>query len=208
MRKRRRVSGRGCVSARAGSKAGCRHGWCICEIHAASRAISACAAFSRFSSYALAALVHPLFLCGLIYGVLSEAPMWKSGGATAAILAVLYGITLTIGYATSALLGWLGLARRGLLSTAWVLVLTPLHWLLLSLAAWRALFQLVMSPYRWEKTEHGLAKSSQREQRLTHVLLQLERLLRGLKETGNLTALPAEPTYTSAARRPTPQAAA
>jgi cellulose synthase/poly-beta-1,6-N-acetylglucosamine synthase-like glycosyltransferase len=157
---------------------------------------------------ALAALVHPLFLCGLIYGVLADAPLWKSGGATVAILAALYGMTLTIGYATSALLGWIGLARRGLLSTAWVLVLTPLHWLLLSLAAWRALIQLVISPYRWEKTEHGLAKSSRRAQRLTHVLLQLERLLRGLKESGNLPALPAEPTYTSAARRRNPRAAA
>jgi hypothetical protein len=31
---------------------------------------------------------------------------------------------------------------------------------LLSLAAWRALFQLLRDPYRWEKTEHGLARTS------------------------------------------------
>jgi hypothetical protein len=41
-----------------------------------------------------------------------------------------------------------------------VLLLMPLHWLLLSLAAWRALYQLIRDPYRWEKTEHGLAKTS------------------------------------------------
>jgi hypothetical protein len=34
-----------------------------------------------------------------------------------------------------AFLGQLGLLRRSLLSTAWVLILTPVHWLLLSLAA-------------------------------------------------------------------------
>ena len=45
---------------------------------------------------------------------------------------------------------------------AWWLVLVPLHWLLLSLAAWRALYQLVRAPQRWEKTEHGLARSSRR----------------------------------------------
>ena len=55
-----------------------------------------------------------------------------------------------------------GLARRGLRRVAWWLVLVPLHWLLLSLAAWRALYQLVRAPQRWEKTEHGLARNSRR----------------------------------------------
>jgi hypothetical protein len=31
---------------------------------------------------------------------------------------------------------------------------------LLSFAAWRALIQLIYAPQRWEKTEHGLAKTS------------------------------------------------
>ncbi len=54
----------------------------------------------------------------------------------------------------------IGLKRRRLLAHAWVLVLTPLYWFLLSLAAWRALFQLLYDPQRWEKTEHGLARTS------------------------------------------------
>jgi hypothetical protein len=36
------------------------------------------------------------------------------------------------------------------------------HWLLLSLAAWQALWKLVRDPYRWDKTEHGLARTSRR----------------------------------------------
>jgi len=47
--------------------------------------------------------------------------------------------TAIVGYLTSAFLGWLGLARRGLTASAWILLLTPVYWLLLSLAAWRAL---------------------------------------------------------------------
>jgi hypothetical protein len=35
----------------------------------------------------------------------------------------------------------------------------------LSLAAWRALLQLVRDPYHWEKTEHGLARTSQLAER-------------------------------------------
>jgi cellulose synthase/poly-beta-1,6-N-acetylglucosamine synthase-like glycosyltransferase len=149
---------------------------------------------------ALAALVHPLFLGWLAYGLVGGTP----GRAAVA----LFGASIIIGYAISAFLAWCGLARRGLRSTAWVLALTPLHWLLLSLAVWRALFQLVVAPYRWEKTEHGLAMNSRRAERRTRSLLQLEQLLRDLQQSGELPALSEGPTYTSAARRLTPQAAA
>ena len=66
---------------------------------------------------------------------------------------------LMFGYTASARLGVIGLSRRRLLGCAWALLLTPIYWLLLSLAAWRALFQLMRDLYRWEKTEHGLART-------------------------------------------------
>ncbi len=74
--------------------------------------------------------------------------------------APVFAATLLCGYASTIALDVVGLRRRGLLAHAWVLVLTPVHWFLLSLAAWRALFQLLYDPQRWEKTEHGLAKTS------------------------------------------------
>ena len=156
----------------------------------------------------LAALVHPLFMAGLIYAVVRGAPMWRGDSASFPILAAFYSSTIVIGYLTSAFLGWLGLLRRGLLATAWALILTPAHWLLLTVAAWRALYQLFVAPYAWEKTEHGLAKSSRRAATMTRSLLQLERYLSHLKETGNLPTLADEATYTSAARRRLPRAAA
>jgi cellulose synthase/poly-beta-1,6-N-acetylglucosamine synthase-like glycosyltransferase len=156
---------------------------------------------------ALAALVHPLFVAGLIYYCASgDAPLWNGDGH--APLAWLYAATVAIGYFTSAFLGWLGLMRRGLLADAWVLLLTPLHWLLLSLAAWRALYQLAVAPYAWEKTEHGLAKSSRLAARLTQSLLDLELYFRAAKESGQLPTIPDKATDTSAARRPIPRAAA
>jgi cellulose synthase/poly-beta-1,6-N-acetylglucosamine synthase-like glycosyltransferase len=153
----------------------------------------------------LAALVHPLFLAGLIYSLASGAPMWRGDSA---IFAALYGTTAVIGYLTSAFLGWLGLARRGLRSTAWVLLLTPVHWLLLSLAAWRSLYQLAVAPHHWEKTEHGLAKTSRRADNRLRSLLELERLLRTLEETGELPVPDDDATDTSADRRPIPRVAA
>ena len=156
---------------------------------------------------ALAALVHPLFLASLIYSAAMGDPPWRSDSAGVAALAVLYGSSVVIGYLTSAFLGWLGLARRGLLATAWVLLLTPLHWLLLSLAAWRALYQLIVAPYAWEKTEHGLAKNSRLATGMIRSLLELERYLTGLKASGQLPPLAREARHSAGPRWPRRRAA-
>jgi hypothetical protein len=63
---------------------------------------------------------------------------------------------------------------------------------MLSLAAWRAVYQLAVAPYAWEKTEHGLSRSSHRAERITRALVALERQLSDFKESGELPALPAE----------------
>jgi hypothetical protein len=108
----------------------------------------------------LAALVHPIFLAGLIYAWATGTPILDPGDGAKAMLIWLYWITLGAGYLTTILLGLRGLAGRGLLSAAWSLAFVWLHWLLLSAAAWRALYQLMRNPYGWEKTEHGLARTS------------------------------------------------
>jgi cellulose synthase/poly-beta-1,6-N-acetylglucosamine synthase-like glycosyltransferase len=103
----------------------------------------------------LAALVHPLFLIELLWEIASAQT-----NAAAALTASPHAGMLLIGYFASGVLALIGLARRRLLKCAWALMLMPLYWLLLSIAAWRALDQLVRDPYRWEKTEHGLARNS------------------------------------------------
>jgi cellulose synthase/poly-beta-1,6-N-acetylglucosamine synthase-like glycosyltransferase len=99
-----------------------------------------------------AALVHPLFLVRLAIALIGPD---GSGDVT-----VLAGVTVAGGYLASAVIAMVGLARRRLTGAAWALALMPLHWILLSAAAWRALYQFLFAPYRWEKTEHGLARHS------------------------------------------------
>lgn len=41
----------------------------------------------------------------------------------------------------------------------------PIYWMLMSWAAYRALWQLVHDPFYWEKTQHGLTRMNQGEQR-------------------------------------------
>jgi cellulose synthase/poly-beta-1,6-N-acetylglucosamine synthase-like glycosyltransferase len=124
------------------------------------------------------ALVHPLFLAALI------------DDAFGGTLTRLYFATAVAGYLASAVLGFIGLKRRRLTRIVWVLLLTPLHWLLLSIAAWRALYQLIFAPYAWEKTQHGLAKSSRRSGAgLIESLLALERHLSKMQERGELPVI-------------------
>jgi hypothetical protein len=37
-------------------------------------------------------------------------------------------------------------------------VLLPFYWLLMSVASYKALFELILRPSHWEKTEHGLTE--------------------------------------------------
>ena len=109
----------------------------------------------------VAALVHPLFLALF---VLEFAALRRSPGQGLAefLLSFLYSSVFFGGYLTSMVLGLVGLARRRLWSSAWVLLLVPVYWILLSIAACQAVWKLVHDPYRWDKTEHGLARTSRK----------------------------------------------
>ncbi len=48
------------------------------------------------------------------------------------------------------------MARRNHDDVKWAL-LSPVYWILISVAAWKAMFQLAHRPYYWEKTTHGFS---------------------------------------------------
>ena len=54
-----------------------------------------------------------------------------------------------------------GLCVTGRLRRAWLIPLLPFYWGLMSIAAWQALADLMRSPWRWEKTTHGVARHRQ-----------------------------------------------
>jgi cellulose synthase/poly-beta-1,6-N-acetylglucosamine synthase-like glycosyltransferase len=108
----------------------------------------------------LSALIHPVFIVAGGY-LLATNQLFDAGGSILGqALSWLYVGAFLSGYLTSAVLGLIGLRRRNLLRQGWVLLLMPIHWLLLSVAAWRALYQLLFDPFHWEKTAHGLAQTS------------------------------------------------
>lgn len=49
-----------------------------------------------------------------------------------------------------------GTSRRGYHDLVKYALFVPIYWLLMSLAAWKGLIQLINKPFYWEKTQHGL----------------------------------------------------
>ena len=111
----------------------------------------------------LTALAYPVLVVELAAYLLINVtgagimPGWFFTGS----LAPLHIATIAGGFMSTVVIGLMGLARRGKLRAGRVLARTPLYWACLSIAAWRALWQLWRDPYRWEKTEHGLTQSRQ-----------------------------------------------
>jgi len=58
---------------------------------------------------------------------------------------------------TSGIAGW----RRYNWRIGIFAIFLPVYWLLHAAAAWRAVFQLIFDPHRWEKTPHGLGEDYQ-----------------------------------------------
>ena len=145
---------------------------------------------------AFVAMVHPIFVVGLCCRLVF--------GAEGSIDAGLCGISVIAGYGPSVALAWRGLSFRGVPDKLRILAWTPLHWLLLSGAAWWAAIELTHSPFRWNKTEHGL----DRPPSAASMLVALSRRVAGLKRRGELPQIWIDATYNVADRRRLPRASA
>ena len=132
---------------------------------------------------ALVALAHPAFLFGMLWEL--GALNIKDEPWAAAIFLSCSLATAAFGYFVSAIFGWRGLRYRDAPKKIQILVWTPIHWVLLSVAAYWAAAELILSPFRWRKTEHGRDGPAWLESTI-RPLLTLERYLTALKRNGEL----------------------
>lgn len=106
----------------------------------------------------LSCLVHPWFYVALAIGLASGGYDVLPGPDQHFLYWV--GIfNLLAGYVSAMALGAVTVARRGRPMLALSCFAMPLYWLLISCAAYRALWQLMTAPHRWEKTHHRARKS-------------------------------------------------
>ena len=100
----------------------------------------------------VSSLVHPIFLVSVTYhcAILTTGDAaWMDG-----IYSLFALIALLAGYATFIVLGWRSHPLPERPSLLKVILLTPVHWTLLSLAGWAALWELYWRPHHWHKTPH------------------------------------------------------
>jgi cellulose synthase/poly-beta-1,6-N-acetylglucosamine synthase-like glycosyltransferase len=145
---------------------------------------------------ALVALAHPIFLAALLFRVaFADGNLFEIAACAASLL---------IGYIPSVFLAWRGLCYRGVPNKLRTLAWTPIHWLLLSAAAWCGAFELVSAPFLWNKTEHGLDESD--ESNVMSELLGLRRHIADIESRGELPQIWIDATCSAADRRRLPPA--
>lgn len=112
--------------------------------------------------FSLSNLVHPLFYVSMLLEAV--ALTWQGAADISALgpgawqLVVFNVGVLAIGYSISIIAGMMAAAQRGLPSLAFSALAMPAYWLLISLGAYKALYQLIARPFHWEKTEHGISR--------------------------------------------------
>jgi cellulose synthase/poly-beta-1,6-N-acetylglucosamine synthase-like glycosyltransferase len=102
------------------------------------------------------ALINPVFWSLVSYAVLTGEPAldWLFGPVVGSLawngLVIGNGLLFVITALSPLRRGWRGLSL-------WALAI-PINWALVSFASWRALYMLLLNPFHWEKTQHGLSR--------------------------------------------------
>ena len=106
-----------------------------------------------FAGMVLSALAHPfLVVTGLVLVV--DLALARPAGTWKSVLLTIDVVNVACGYMSFLLLGWQTLRLREKLGFWKIVLFTPVYWMMMSIAAWRAVWQLWRKPHLWEKTPH------------------------------------------------------
>ena len=112
------------------------------------------------------ALLHPLCLVATAV-VYAAYPVLPSGAGLFQIgVAGLNLFILAAGYTVAIIASNRALKLRGIRRWTGTLATMPFYWLLMSCAAWYALWQFIVAPFHWNKTQHGISKHRARTRRV------------------------------------------
>lgn len=101
----------------------------------------------------VSAPLHVAFLSAMAIRAAMGTPL---GITPTDLWSTLSFLILVLGYGSAFLVAVLGLVRQGQAHLVAFQILLPFYWVLTSIAAIRALYELIVRPYFWAKTPHGL----------------------------------------------------
>ena len=101
-------------------------------------------------------LLNPVYWLLTLLWVLTHAHLIQAVFPTPVYVAGVF--CLLVGNFVFVYLNVAGCMNRGYYDLVKYAVITPLYWLMMSWAAYKAAGQLIVNPHYWEKTKHGLAK--------------------------------------------------
>jgi len=113
-----------------------------------------------FVGAATAYLAMPLFWVAVVVWALEGTPLWRVALPGWVIWPAM--ISLALGQAVMLACASLAMLRRGATDLLWWVPTLPFYWTLGAVAAWKAVLELFVAPFWWDKTEHGLTREGRR----------------------------------------------
>lgn len=111
-----------------------------------------------FAAVVISTLAHPLFYILLAYDSVYGGLLREAESVVGLHFWAIAAFNLVVGYGAAIVLGVVSLRARGVAGLLPQILLIPVYWLCISVAAYRALYQLIADPFYWEKTQHGVSK--------------------------------------------------
>lgn len=106
----------------------------------------------------LSSLLHPIFLLITAWNILLQQ-LHSTLQTPFETFMMGYSVFILItGYVSGILLSAKGLRCLRIRRWGHVLIGIPIYWLLMSVAAWMALWDFCVAPHHWHKTKHGLSR--------------------------------------------------
>jgi cellulose synthase/poly-beta-1,6-N-acetylglucosamine synthase-like glycosyltransferase len=121
--------------------------------------------FSRFTvtiflliGMVVSPLVHP-FLLAVTLWTIAQGAIIPNRPDIVTAMAAGYGVVVFLtGYGVSFASQFKGMSERRLPRSWFSIATLPIYWLLISAAAWLAVWEFLRRPFHWHKTEHGLSQ--------------------------------------------------
>jgi glycosyltransferase XagB len=129
------------------------------ELGLAGAWVFLCSTFAVF----LSALLYPVFMV-LTLRLFTFAPESEKSSLYGLMASLSIAVSI-LGYGLAAHGARLALRRREIFGWTLTICSLPIYWMLIGIAAWRALWEFAVQPFHWNKTRHGLSNFEQTRRR-------------------------------------------